>query len=216
MLTVKPFDVTLGFELPDSSWEDRLRGALPRGWRFEEVISPPPLHFTLEQAEAGEFAWSLGSTRRLSGSSDEGLEMLAAEVQSTLAKFSLDYLFLRASAFRRQGDTCVLLLGDSHHMGSKLDRMLALDLNGSVRSYAEPDHPLEIRALVQIEEGPELVLEPSSPAQLAARLFQESPTPLREIGGWLTLVARLTRELPCYRLTVPADVSADRLDSLQF
>ena len=207
MLTTSPFEIRVGFQLPDENWEERVRKALPASWQFS-LTETADYFFTLEQPERGHYLWRLGSQELSSTSIDESLSVLRQEVQSSLSRFSLKYLFLRGTVLQ-QGTRTILLTGAIENSG-----LLVLGQDGLLRAFEEPQQPLQIHAMVRVETGHTAGLEPTSPAQLAGQLFQESPTPLREIGDWLKIIANMARTLPCYRWTSSQNQSLPDLPTL--
>ena len=207
MLTTSPFGVTVGFQLPDENWTERVRQALPASWQFS-LTETPDYYFTLEEYGSDHYLWRLGSQQLSSTSVAESLKLLRQEVQSSLSRFSLKYLFLRGTVLQ-QGTRTILLTGATEDSG-----LLALAQDGLLRAFEEPQLPLQIYAMVRVERGVAASLEPTSPAQLAGQLFQESPTPLREIGDWLKVIADMARTLPCYRWTISRNQSLSDLPIL--
>ncbi len=210
VLTTSPFVISVGFQFSDEKWEKLVRSALPSSWEFKHS-DKPDLHLTLQETDGDDCLWHFGSIQF-------PVSSLGQQVQSALSRFSLQFLFLRAARYR-QGPRTILLAGDLVYAAPLLDvtpSFLVLGQDGLLRTYENPKETFGVEAMVWVETGSEAAAEPTSAAQLASRLFQESPTPLREENDWLKIVARLARSVGCYRWTIPAESTRADLQRFSF
>lgn len=201
-----PFGLTYTISLPESWMADPVQRILPQGWSTEvqKEGTSDLASYRLEGSEEQGYHWLAGRRQVEGGSFDNSLASLARDLRIWTPRVAQDCVFVPGCLLTHEGET-KLLFGDAlAALGLvELQSSVAIGVDGSVRSYEHPDVARSAQALIWVQEGESLSIKPMAKAALAAKIFQCSLTPFREIGDWLDVVGRLVESVPCFALAIP-------------